>query len=96
MLTRRHDLTRHHVTVKCKDFQPQSSSVQIQPGEENLATAEQSTSVQIQPGKEELAPAEQSTAVQIQTGEEELAITSFTAIAPEGVEFSSTQFYQFK
>ena len=149
VLTRRHGLTRHQVTAKCKDVQTQSTSLQIQPGEEELAPAEQSTSVQIQPGEEEVAPAEQSTSVQIQPGEEELApaeqstlvqiqpgeeklapaeqstfvqiqpgeeelapaeqstlvqiqpgeedlvITSFTAIAPEGVEIGSTQFYQF-
>ena len=131
VLTRRHDLTRQQVPVKCKDVQTQSTSlqiqpgeeelapaeqsasvqiqpgeeevapaeqstpVQIQPGEEELAPAEQSTLVQIQPGEEELAPAEQSTLVQIQPGEEELGITSFTAIAPEGVEIVSTQFYQF-
>ena len=191
-LTRRHDLTRHQVTSKCKDFQPQSTSVQIQPVEEELApaaeqqtsfqiqpveeelapaaeqqtsfqiqpveeelapaaeqqtsfqiqpveeelapaaeqqtsfqiqpveeelapaaeqqtsfqiqpveeelapAAEQQTSFQIQPVEEELAPAaEQQTSVQIQPVEEELAIKSFTAIAPEGVEVGSTQFYQF-
>ena len=65
MLTRRHDLTRHQVTTKCKDFQPQSTSVQIQPDDEELAPTEQSTSVQIQPSEEEFAPAEQSTSVQI-------------------------------
>ena len=73
----------------------QSTSGQIQPGEEELAPAGESTSLQIQPGEEELAPAGQSTSVQIQPGEEELVITSFTAIAPEGVEVGSPQFYQF-
>ena len=73
----------------------QSTSGQIQPGEEELAPAGQSTSVQIQHGEEELAPAGQSTSVQTQPGEEELAITSFTAIAPEGVDVGSPQFYQF-
>ena len=131
VLTRRHNLTCHQVTAKCKYVQTQSTSLQIQPCEEELAPAEQSTSVQIQPGEEEVAPAEQSTSVQIQHGEEEVApaeqstsvpiqlgeeeltpaeqstlvqiqpgeedlvITSFTAIAPEGVKIGSTQFYQF-